>query len=198
MTRILVSGFEPFGTNALNPSQSLVNYLNSCEPHSDALALTSSDLDVRGVVLPVEFGSAFEKLRAEAQHFRPDVILSFGLAATRLKVEIERVAVNWNGEEADNSGRVVRGPILVGEPFALPTTLPFERIVSALRKLNEFEVGESFSAGTYVCNDLFYRMQVHTQFSHVQSGFIHLPPHLTLDQLKKLAWTSIGVFVKQR
>lgn len=173
--RILVSGFEPFLDEKLNPTQAMVDFANSCDSHS----LKWTGLDVRGVVLPVLFDHAFERLEAERKHFRPDVILSFGLAGGRETFDVEQVALNFRGGEqsrrGDNSGNIpIRGVICSEAPLALPTTLPIDSILASLEKVG-LPARRSLSAGSYVCNDLFFQMQNRLRWTAVKSGFIHVP-----------------------
>lgn len=178
MLRILVSGFEKFGGDSLNPTELLVHELNSCSAH----ALSSNNpLDVRGVVLPVEFGVAFDRLMAEASAYRPNVILSLGLAAGRSDFEIEHLAHNhWARSQipsqtpGQTESRPASGRILEFGPNFYPTTLPVHSIQSTCAERN-LSVRDSWSAGSYVCNDLFYRMQHRLRYSPIRSGFIHVP-----------------------
>lgn len=176
LVRVLISGFEPFLDEKVNPTEKLAHFANSCDFHASGL----SRLDVRGVVLPVVFDAAFERLESERQLFRPDVVLSFGLAGGRTRFEVEMLAVNSRGGEqtgrGDNRGQVLGGKVLnsSGAPLSLTTTLPVEKILAGLESAS-VSSGRSWTAGTYVCNDLFYRMQERLRFTRVRSGFIHVP-----------------------
>lgn len=174
--RILISGFEPFLDEKVNPTAAMAEFANSCAFHKVAPEL--SKLDVRGVVLPVVFDQAFQRLERERGHFSPDVILSFGLAGGRQTFDIEMLAVNERGGEqsakGDNQGNVFRGLIRPDAPRVLPTTLPVERIEKCF-SASDVPHRRSFSAGTYVCNDLFFQMQERLRFTRVRSGFIHVP-----------------------
>lgn len=187
LVKVLVSGFEPFLDEKVNPTEQLVHFANSCDFHQSGL----SDLDVRGVVLPVVFGEAFERLEAERRLFRPDVVLSFGLAGGRSRFDVEMLAVNSRGGEqtgrGDNRGQVLNGKILESSEArpTLPTTLPVERLLAGLEAA-AVPAGRSWSAGTYVCNDLFYRLQDRLRFTRTRSGFIHVP---RLDEAQ-FPWTT--------
>lgn len=179
--RILVSGFQPFLDERINPTEAIVNYVNSCDSHHARWCGPNSKLDVRGVVLPVLFDRAFQRLEQERSAFNPDVILSFGLAGGRETFDIEQVALNFRGSDTgsseartDNDGVLGRGKIDAGAPMVLPTTLPSDEILRALQAAG-IPARKSFSAGTYVCNDLFFQMQNRLRFTRVQSGFIHVP-----------------------
>lgn len=181
--RVLVSGFEPFLDEKINPTEMIANHVNSCDLKGRDLYSKVSHFDVRGVVLPVVFDEAFKRLESERKLFNPDVVLSFGLASSRSRIEIEMLAVNYRGGgktlRGDNRGQVMNGPILVGSenikaPSTLPTTLPDQKILDALMAA-EIPTGRSWSAGSYVCNDLFFQMQERLRFTRVRSGFIHVP-----------------------
>lgn len=171
--RILVSGFEPFLDEKINPTAMIADHINSCDKPQ-----WGSDLDVRGIVLPVTFDGAFQRLKSEMSHFRPDVVVCFGLAGGRTSVDIERVAINIRGGNqtgrGDNNGNSPSGPVIAGAPLALETTLPYEAILSALKDQG-IPANLSFSAGTYVCNDLFFQLQNELRYTRTKSGFIHVP-----------------------
>lgn len=174
--RILVSGFEPFLDEKVNPTAMIANHVNSCDFHN--LVPKGSTLDVRGVVLPVTFDGAFQRLKSEMSHFKPDVVVCFGLAGGRNTVDVERVAINIRGGDqtsrGDNQGKSPSGPVVPGAPLALETTLPYDSILKALKEQG-VPAKLSFSAGTYVCNDLFFQLQNELRYTQVQSGFIHVP-----------------------
>lgn len=161
--RILVSGFEPFLDEKVNPSAEIVRFVTSQARKEPA---PWPGLDVHAVLLPVEFDRAFQVLEKERLAFAPDMILSFGLAGGRTAIEVERVAVNFRGEST--------GAIDLTAPLSLETTLPVNAILQKLRAA-EIPTRESFSAGTYVCNDLFFQMQYRLRYTRVRSGFIHVP-----------------------
>lgn len=174
--KVLVSGFEPFLDEKVNPTEKLATHVNSCDFHGAG----GSHLDVRGVVLPVVFVEAFDRLEAERKLFQPDVIICFGLAGGRERIDVEMVAINSTGGEqalrVDNRGQVLNGKVIDHPlvPLALPTTLPVDKILQSLES-RSIVAGRSYSAGTYVCNDLFFRVQERLRFTRVRSGFIHVP-----------------------
>ncbi len=173
--RILVSGFEPFLEEQTNPTQQIANFVNSCDWHRHP---GFEEIDIRGVVLPVLFDGAYARFEQERLLFRPDVVLNFGLAGGRDAIELEQVAINMRGghqaARGDNRGQVFDGPIDLDGPLSIETSLPSERLIGTLMS-NGVPARKSFSAGTYVCNDLFYRVQSRLRFTRVISGFIHVP-----------------------
>ena len=193
--RVLISGFAEFGDNKINPSRLLAEQVNACSSHE----VDWFGADVRGVVLPVEFEVGFQRLRDEIGLFRPDAVLSFGLAAGRRTIDLERFALNWR-ESSSMGSSGVAGELLPGCSLALASTLPIDAVFN-LAKDTGLPIGISYSAGTYVCNDVFYRMQRHFLRSRVRSGFIHVPPlsaDCTLDQLVQFTSLAIGVLARQR
>lgn len=158
-----------------------------------------SRLDVRGLVLPVEFDQAFQRLERERREFNPEAIVSFGLAGGRQTFDIEMLAVNERGGEqsdrGDNQGKVFSGPIDKTAPRVLPTTLPVETIQTFLSQA-KVPNRKSYSAGTYVCNDLFFQMQERLRFTRVRSGFIHVPRVISSgSESAELEWPLFEVTV---
>ena len=157
--RVLVSGFGPFLEEKVNPSEAMVQFVNSCSPERRK---AWASIEVRGVTLPVDFEQAFPRLEKERAEFQADVVLSFGLAAGRTAIEIEQLAVNF------------RGTIDPLAPITLATTLPSDAIVADLLARG-IPARPSLTAGTYVCNHLFFKLQDRLRFTRVRSGFIHVP-----------------------
>ena len=186
--RVLVTGFEPFGGANLNPSQELVRDLASHTP---------STVDLHTAVLPVEFGTAAEVLLATVQRITPDVVIATGQAEGRAEMSWERIAVNLDDARIpDNAGNTrTDSPIVAGGPTAYPTTLPVKQLVAAIRGVG-VPAGLSMTAGTFVCNHVFYALQHHLRQTSVRSGFLHLPllpeqaaqfpdqPTVSLEQLR--------------
>lgn len=170
--RILVSGFEAFGGAAINPTKRLIE---------DLRAGRVSSIPVETVLLPVVFGEAFTALEEAIARVKPDVVLSLGQAGGRDAIELERVAINlMDAEIADNNGFQPREqPIVPGGQNALFSTLPLQTMLQDLRA-HEIPARISNSAGLYVCNDLFYRLQTRG----LKSGFVHVPylPEQTNDK----------------
>ena len=160
--KIVVTGFRPFLGATTNPSEDLARELAKLFP------------EVHSHVLPVEFGHSFELLRLYLQHDKPDYIIMLGQAAGRTRVCFEKIALNWvQSEHPDEAGRhLAAGAILDAHPLALMTKFPVDKIVSAIKEENLLaEV--SFSAGAFVCNDLYFR--VLAEYGDLKAVFVHLP-----------------------
>lgn len=167
MKKILVSGFEPFNTSSSNPSQAVVEALREVE---------FEGLDVRLVVLPVEYDRSFEVLCEHIEAFTPDAVISFGQAEGRTHITPERISVNLDQASiADNAGVTRAGTeIEAGLNDGYFSTLPINEILHALSEAGIPTV-QSMTAGTFVCNHIFYRTQALLADTSIKSGFVHIP-----------------------
>jgi pyroglutamyl-peptidase len=180
---LLVTGFEPFGGDRINPSGEV------------ARALHGSRIDgapVIGLVLPCVFGTSIDALRTALDAHRPQLVLALGLAAGREGFTPERVAINLDDARIpDNAGaQPIDRPVLARGASAHFSTLPVKAMVVALRSAGH-PASVSNSAGTFVCNHLFYGlMQQLKRRRGVRGGFMHLcalpgqaEPAMPLDAL---------------
>jgi pyroglutamyl-peptidase len=167
MKRVLLTGFEPFAGASLNPSEQIVNALKAREIEG---------VELHTAVLPVVFTESSELLRHLIRLHNPEVVICLGQAEGRSEVSFERVAINLDDARlADNAGRVVLDqPVVAGGASAHFTTLPVKEMVAAVRA-EGIAAGLSTSAGTFVCNHIFYAMQYALAETAVLSGFIHVP-----------------------
>ncbi len=166
--RILISGFEAFGGESVNPTAVLINRLHE--------VAAPGGCELRGVLLPVTFREAFQKLEAEIHAFDPDAVLAFGQAGGRDAIEFERVAINcMDADIPDNSGFQPRDARIdsAGAP-AYFSTLPIRELMEAVQAAG-LPARISNSAGLYVCNFLMYRLLDATLRTRRQAGFIHVP-----------------------
>ena len=165
--QILLTGFEPFGGDAVNPSQAVAVAL-----HGELIG----GARVHALVLPCVFGEAVSALEMALRR-RPVLVLALGLAASRDEVSIERVAINVDDARiADNVGaQPIDEPVIAGAPAAYFSTLPVKAIVAALRNAG-LPAAVSQTAGTYVCNHVFFALMHRLRRrAAVRAGFIHLP-----------------------
>ena len=165
--RILITGFEPFGGQTLNPSWEVARAL-------DGLQLPQAQ--VRAVQLPCVFAQAPAALARALQDWPPDLVLALGQAEGRSDISVERVAINiMDARIADNAGaQPIDEPVLPGGPAAMFSTLPIKHLVASLRAAC-FPASVSQTAGTFVCNQVFYALQQALSGRPVRSGFVHLP-----------------------
>ena len=197
MKSVLLTGFEPFAGASLNPSEQIVNALN---------ARQIEGVELHTAVLPVVFTESSELLRHLIKLHKPDVVICLGQAEGRREISFERVAINLDDARlADNAGRVVLDqPVVAGGPTAHLTTLPVKEMVAAVRA-EGIAAGLSTTAGTFVCNHIFYAMQNELAETSVVSGFIHVPlmpeqagefeglPTMPLDQQVRAIEVAIRV-----
>ncbi len=167
--RILVTGFEPFGGDRLNPSREVARQLDGRRVAGHAIT---------GRCLPCAFDAALPALQALIDDLRPGLVIALGLAGSRTAVAIERVAINLvDARIADNAGaQPIDVPVIPGAPAAYFASLPVKAIHAGLREAGiPSEV--SYSAGTFVCNQVFFALMHRLRaFPQAKGGFIHLPP----------------------
>jgi pyroglutamyl-peptidase len=165
VTRVLVTGFEPFGGADLNASQKLVEALASEPP--DGFELTTA-------VLPVVWARASDELAHALERAQPELVVCFGQADGRAQVEVERFALNFD-EGSDDEGETRRAEIVTGGPAAYRSSLPVDAVVEALRA-EGIPAAASRDAGGYLCNHVFYAlMRVLAERTGVRGGFVHVP-----------------------
>ena len=168
MQKVLITGFEPFGGERLNPSWEVVKQLNDME-------LVGTRIVARQ--LPCVFGAALEALNAAIDEVQPVMVLAIGQAGGRTDITIERVAINVDDARIpDNQGQQpVDEPIVAGGPAAYFSTLPIKARVSSMREAG-IPAAVSQTAGTYVCNHVMYGLLHRLSGQReVKGGFIHIP-----------------------
>lgn len=168
MQKVLITGFEPFGGERLNPSWEVVKQLNDME-------LVGTRIVARQ--LPCVFGAALEALNAAIEEVQPLMVLAVGQAGGRTDITIERVAINVDDARIpDNQGQQpVDEPIVAGGPAAYFSTLPIKAMVSSMREAG-IPASVSQTAGTYVCNHVMYGLLHRLSGQReVKGGFIHIP-----------------------
>ena len=189
--KILISGFEAFGPHSSNITQKLITSLDQGK------VKIPDNVLIQTITLPVEFEKSFRALESIYLSFKPDVILAFGLADKRGVLEIERVALNFmDAEIPDNGGFKPRDKKIYDQgQTAYFSTLPFRELVQVLED-NGHKCGLSNSAGTYVCNDLFYRMMNMVEAEKVKAGFIHVPGTMNVQNLNAIVEIWLNYFSK--
>jgi len=166
---LLVTGFEPFAGDDINPSGELARLLHGRRVGAAQVA---------GVCLPCVFDRALPALMAALQQHRPHWVLALGLAGSRSAISVERVAINLvDARIPDNAGaQPVDQAVLADAPAAYFTGLPAKAIVADLIAAGH-RAELSYSAGSFVCNQVFYAlMRALAQRPGVVGGFVHLPP----------------------
>ena len=164
--KLLVTGFEPFGGAAVNPSWLAV----------DALPGQIGRWTIHKLRVPVVFGQAGETVLAAAETIRPDAVLCVGQAGGRGAVTPEMAALNVRfARIPDNAGQTPRDePVIPHGPAAYFATLPARAMAEAI-SASGVPGAVSFSAGAFVCNDLLYTLLHHFHDTPVRVGFLHVP-----------------------
>ena len=166
MRTLLITGFDPFGGEAINPAWEAVRLL------PDRIA----DFRLCKLCIPTVFGKAAEEVLRGAEECAPDVILCIGQAGGREAVTPERIAVNIKDARIpDNEGSMPQGEFVIGDaPAAYFATVPVTEMAEAIREKG-FPGKVSNTAGTFVCNDTLYRLLHHFRETETRVGFVHVP-----------------------
>ena len=169
MKKILLTGFEPFGGESVNPALEAVKRLDGA---------VIGDACVKICSLPVVKEKSLQVLYKEIDESKPDLIVAVGQAGGRAEMSLERVAINIDDYRIkDNEGNQPIDEMIISEgPAAYWTTLPIKAMLTAARQAG-VPAGVSNSAGTFVCNHVFYGLMHHLQREKAtaRGGFIHIP-----------------------
>lgn len=168
--RILLTGFEPFDKDPINPSWEVARALDGAEIAGGS---------VHAVQLPCVFGDAMAVLDEALTRLQPTLVISLGLASGRSDITPERVAINIDDARIpDNAGKQPVDEAVVDKaPAAYFSTLPIKAMVRNLREAG-IPAAVSNTAGTFVCNHVFYALMhrlAHRAAPGVRGGFIHIP-----------------------
>ena len=172
MSRILITGFDAFGGESINPASEALQHLErsgSC---------IGRGIEVITREIPTVFGASAQAVREAVQDIMPYAVISIGQAGGAHGIRVERVALNINDARiADNAGsRPIDSPIEPDGPIAYWASIPVREVVEAIRQ-EGIPATLSHSAGTFVCNHVFYST-CHFVASHslnIKVGFIHVP-----------------------
>jgi len=180
--KILLTGFEPFGGDNLNPSGEVSKALNDIEVEGYKVA---------GKVLPVQWGGAKKLVEEFIEDLDPVIILSLGLALGRPVIFVEKVAINYASKSKDNQGNILNeNYIIENGPDAYFATIPVEEVVDELNKQG-IPAKISLSAGAYLCNYVFYSAShyVRKTGKKARVGFIHVPavPEMVAGKARPVA-----------
>ena len=189
---LLITGFDPFGGESINPSWEAVARL------PDRIG----GWRVVPLQIPTQFGLAAKTVLATAAECEPDAILCVGQAGGRAGVTPEVVAINLREAKiADNAGAMPQNePVVVGAREAYFSTVPVREMVAAI-KARGIPAALSFSAGAFVCNDTLYQLLHDYHETSTRVGFIHVPflpeqakngqPSLALEQITEALTAAI-------
>ena len=168
MQNVLLTGFEPFDSAPINPSWEAVRRLDGVQ--------LSEGVQIVARCLPCAFATAAETLLQLINELQPAMVIATGLGPGRSDISIERVAINVNDARIpDNLGaQPIDIAVVEGGPAAYFSTLPIKGMVKAVCEAG-IAASVSQTAGTFVCNQVFYRLQHALVGTGVRSGFIHVP-----------------------
>lgn len=184
MKKLLISGFEPFGGEEINPSWESVKLL------PDIIG----EYSLTKICIPVVFGIAAKEVIKISEEVAPDAIVCVGQAGGREAITPEMVALNLRyASIPDNLGNQPKDePIIEGGENAYFSTLPVRKMAE---KVNDFGIISrvSYSAGAYVCNDVLYTLLEHFKGTKTRVCFIHVPyckeqektPSMSMDDIAK-------------
>lgn len=196
MKQLLITGFDPFGGESINPAWEAVK----CLPD------TVGEYALTKLQIPTVYSRAAETVfdAVSAMPTAPDVILCIGQAGGRAAVTPEFVAINYRRASiADNAGTLIsESPILADAPAAYFATVPVQRMTEAIAAC-ALPAQTSYSAGTFVCNDVLYTLLHRFADTKTKVGFIHVPflpeqvrdtrtPSLPLDDTVRALTAAIG------
>ncbi len=166
MKKLLISGFDPFGGEKINPSFEAVKLL------PDIIG----EYELTKIELPTVFGRASEMMTAKIEEICPDAVICVGQAGGRRGITPEVIGINLREATiADNSGAQPQNePVCEGAPDGIFSTLPVREMVEAI-KAEGLTASISFSAGAFVCNDLLFSLLNTYRGTKMKIGFIHVP-----------------------
>ena len=188
--KVLVTGFEPFGKETINPSLEVIKKLDDKIMDSEIIKLK----------LPTVFGKSIDILENVLEKEKPDIVLCIGQAGGRDKITIERVAINISDARIpDNEGNEPIDEVIFEDgDTAYFSNIPIKKMVEEM-KTNNIPAAISNTAGTYVCNHIMYGLlyNIDKKYPKMKGGFIHIPyipeqviekanaPSMSLDNIVK-------------
>ena len=166
MKKLLVTGFDPFDGQPVNPAREAVMRLPD----------TVGGYEISKLEIPTVFGLAAETVLKVAEELHPHAILCVGQAGGRAAVTPEVVGINLREATIpDNAGHMpVNTPVIENAPAAYFATLPVRDMVQAVKEKG-IPCTLSYTAGAFVCNDLLYTLLHHYRDTDVKVGFVHIP-----------------------
>lgn len=201
--KILVTGFDPFEDEPINPSWEAVRRLPDRVGEAEVVTLE----------IPTVFGKSAAVVHDAVREHRPDVVVCVGQAGGRFAVSPERVAINVDdGRIPDNEGKQpIDEPIQPDGPAAYFSSLPVKAMVTAMREAGVPAV-VSNTAGTYICNHIMYQVlhMIDREFPQMRGGFVHVPyapqqvvdkpgaPSLSIEDMTTALEAGLGAIVSYR
>lgn len=164
--KVLVTGFDPFGEDIINPA-------------FEAVKLLPDEISGAAIIkqeIPTIFTKGAEVLKESINKYAPDVVICVGQAGGRTSVSIEKVAINLiEARIKDNAGNQPLGKAIIEDaPTAYFSNLPIKAMINSINA-NGLPAYISYTAGTFVCNELMYQLMHFIQKKKILGGFIHVP-----------------------
>ncbi|MCX7694103.1 MAG: pyroglutamyl-peptidase I [Caloramator sp.] len=201
--KVLITGFEPFGGDVINPSYEAVKML---EENIDGAEIIKA-------AIPVVFKKSIFELEKLINLHQPDIVICVGQAGGRYDISIERVAINVDDARIpDNEGnKPIDEKIFEDGENAYFSNLPIKAMVEEIRREN-IPASISNTAGTYVCNHIMYGLLyiINKKYPHIRGGFIHVPflpeqvltrantPYMNLDMISKALTIAIKAAINNK
>ena len=181
MKKVLITGFDPFGGEKINPALEAVKRVQDKIGDLEIVKLEVPTVfykSIDTVAIPTVFQKGPDAVYEAIQENQPNFVLCIGQAGGRSQVTPEWVGINFrNARIADNEGnQPLQTSVVENGPEAYFTMLPVFRMVEKMKE-NGIPASVSYTAGTYVCNDVMYSVlhYCHTEFKDVKGGFMHVP-----------------------
>ncbi len=172
MLQVLISGFDSFGKEEINPSFLAVNNLPDQINGAKLIKLELATI----------YETAFETLKQAIEKHRPDIVIAVGQAGGRDKISLEKYGFNWlDFKIADNQGNILKNQFIDEKlPMKLNSNLPIDFILEKITKQN-IPLEISYRAGGFICNEVLYRLLNYANIYHTDllAGFIHVPYELS-------------------
>lgn len=166
--KILVTGFDPFGGESINPALEAVKKISN----------NIDGVEIIKIEVPTVFKKSIDTLDKAMEEHKPDVVLCVGQAGGRFDITPEKVAINLDDARIkDNEGNnPIDEPIFKDGEIAYFSSLPVKAIVKNIKE-NNIPSSVSYSAGTFVCNHIMYGLLylIDKKHKNVKGGFIHVP-----------------------
>lgn len=188
--KILVTGFDPFGGEKINPA------IESVKRLPDKIL----DAEIIKLEIPTVIGKSVDKIREKIKEVEPDVVLSIGQAGGRPDITVERVGINCDDcRIKDNEGnQPIDEKVVEDGPAAYFATIPIKAMVEHIKE-GKIPASVSNTAGTFICNHVLYGV-CHikaTEYPNMRTGFIHIPflPEQVTDK-KNMPSMALEIIVK--
>ena len=190
--KVLITGFEPFGGESVNPAYEAVKLLPD----------TIAGAQIIKLEIPAVFSKSGPAVEAGIQEYQPDIVINVGQAGGRSCVTIEKVAINLaDARIPDNAGEQPVDEVLQKDgENAYFATIPVKAIVQNVRE-HGIPCHVSYTAGTYVCNCVMYNVlyMAAKKYPNIRAGFIHVPfaAEQAVDKANGMAFMSLDMIAKR-